>query len=64
MEETFGTVEYSKDKVNGWSNTVIDGCIKELVKSRKKFKYAVTCIIMQKNGAGLQAAGNFIHIQS
>ena len=49
-------VVYVKDKVNDWCRQIIDNCIKELAKLQKPFKYAVTCIITQNNGAGLHTA--------
>ena len=49
-------IMYQKDKVNQWCQQIIDTCIKDLAKLNKPFKYAVTCIIMQNNGSGLQSA--------
>ena len=49
-------IAYQKDKVNQWCQQIIETCIKDLAKLQKPFKYAVTCIIMQTNGAGLQSA--------
>ena len=51
-------IVYQKDKINQWSQTIIESCVKDLAKLDKKFKYAVTCIIMQNNGAGLQSAAS------
>ena len=49
-------IVYQKDKVNQWCQQIIDTCIKDLAKLDKPFKYAVTAIITQNNGAGLQSA--------
>ena len=49
-------IAYQKDKVNQWCQQIIETCIKDLAKLQKPFKYAVTCIIMQNNGCGLQSA--------
>ena len=49
-------IVYQKDKVNQWCSQIIDTCIKDLAKLNKPFKYAVTCIISQNNGSGLQSA--------
>ena len=46
-------IAYQKDKVNQWSQVIIESCIKDLCKLQKPFKYSVTCIIMQNNGSGL-----------
>ena len=49
-------IEYQKEKVNQWCHNIIDNCIKDLAKLQKPFKYAVTCVIMENNGSGLQTA--------
>jgi Tctex-1 family. len=46
-------VMYIPKKVNEWSNSVITGTLKGLQSLNRPFKYVVTVIIMQKNGAGL-----------
>lgn len=53
-------VQYDQDRVTAWTNSIIDTCLKDLQAMGKPFKYIVTCIITQKNGAGLHtAAGAF-----
>ena len=49
-------IAYHKYKVNQCFQQIIEACIKDLAKLQKPFKYAVTCIIMQNNGSGLQSA--------
>lgn len=49
---------YNGKKVNDWINTIVDACLKELQSLNRPFKYVVTCIIMQKNGAGLDTAAS------
>mmetsp|Transcript_6506 Transcript_6506/g.19771 ORF Transcript_6506/g.19771 Transcript_6506/m.19771 type:complete len:116 (-) Transcript_6506:599-946(-) len=44
---------YNPKKVNDWINTIVDACLKELQSLNRPFKYIVTCLIMQRNGAGL-----------
>ena len=39
------SIEYQREKVNQWSQQIIEGCIKDLAKLQKEFKYVVTCII-------------------
>ena len=58
-----GSVPYSKEKVNDWCRQIIEGCIKELSKLQKKFKYTVTCVIAQNNGCGLHTAGKPINLK-
>ena len=36
---------YNLEKVNQWTQQIIEQCIKELAKLNKQFKYMVTCII-------------------
>jgi dynein light chain Tctex-type 1 len=47
---------YNSKKVNEWTNTIVQTCLKELQALDTPFKYIVTCIIMQKNGAGLNTS--------
>jgi dynein light chain Tctex-type 1 len=51
-------VMYNQEKVNSWINTIVDTCLKELQSLNRTFKYIVTCIIMQKNGAGMNTAAS------
>uniref|UniRef100_A0AAR2IT73 Dynein light chain Tctex-type 1 n=1 Tax=Pygocentrus nattereri TaxID=42514 RepID=A0AAR2IT73_PYGNA len=53
---TIGGNAYQHSRVNQWTNNVVEQCLSQLSKLGKPFKYIVTCIIMQKNGAGLQTA--------
>ena len=41
----FDELQYNREKVNQWCQQIIEGCLKELVKLDKKYKYVVTCII-------------------
>ena len=47
---------YSSKKVNEWSNGIVTHCLKELQALGRPFKYIITCIIMQKNGSGLNSS--------
>lgn len=44
---------YNGKKTNEWSNAIVTHCLKELQALARPFKYVITCIIMQKNGSGL-----------
>ncbi|GFH12043.1 hypothetical protein V8C86DRAFT_2615315 [Haematococcus lacustris] len=50
--------QYSEAKVSQWTNICLENCVKKLAGLNKPFKYVVTCIIMQKNGAGLHTAAS------
>lgn len=41
------------DKLQEWIDLIIREVLEELVKLKKSFKYIVTCMIDQRNGAGL-----------
>ncbi len=70
MENTLGNASYQHTKVPQWTNNIVEQCLKRLSSLNKPFKYvgnisfwkrifnidSVTCIIMQKNGAGLHTA--------
>jgi dynein light chain Tctex-type 1 len=49
-------LHFMPDKVNTWCQAIMDQCLKEYARPKKKFKYIVSCFIMQKNGAGFQCA--------
>ena len=44
---------YQPKLVDNKTHLIVDACLKELQTLNRPFKYIVTCIIMQKNGAGL-----------
>ena len=58
--KTFGSssTQFQHAKVNQWTNGVVESCLASLTKLQKPFKYIVTCVIMQKNGAGLHTASS------
>ena len=46
-------VQYNPEKVNDWSNNIILSALKGLQSLNRPYKYCITAILMQKNGAGL-----------
>mmetsp|Transcript_28386 Transcript_28386/g.87827 ORF Transcript_28386/g.87827 Transcript_28386/m.87827 type:complete len:124 (-) Transcript_28386:638-1009(-) len=44
---------YDEAKVASWIDSVCDKSMEALVSLNKPFKYIVTCIMLQKNGAGI-----------
>jgi len=56
IEPVLGKNVYQPKKVHDWTSTVVEEVLKKLQAANKPFKYVVTCIIMQKNGAGLHTA--------
>jgi len=55
-QNVLGEQSYNPRKVHGWTSAVVEQVLKALQQASKPFKYVVTCIIMQKNGAGLHTA--------
>jgi dynein light chain Tctex-type 1 len=51
-------LSYNPKKVNEWTNTIVATCLKNLQELNRPFKYIITCIIMQKNGAGLNTSSS------
>ena len=45
-------------KINDWSNNIIAAALKGLQSLNRPYKYAITVILMQKNGAGLVSAAS------
>ena len=54
---------YVKEKANANINHLIDFVIRRLCQLNKPFKYSVTGIHMQNNGAGLNSCGKSSSIQ-
>ena len=50
--------QYNPKKVNEWTNVVVTACLKGLQNLNRPFKYVITCIIMQKNGSGLNTSAS------
>ena len=60
LQSTLSEQTYEQEKLGQWSQQVIDNTLKGLAGMGKPFKYAVSCILLQKNGAPLHtAAGAF-----
>ncbi|KAI9272697.1 flagellar inner arm dynein light chain [Phascolomyces articulosus] len=57
-ESTIQDSEYSHSKVPQWNKTIIESCLKRLKEKNKNYKYVVTCVIMQNNGAGFYAGSS------
>ncbi|KAL0481567.1 dynein light chain, partial [Acrasis kona] len=62
--------DYKHSLVSQWVNNIIETTMKKLTGLLKPFKYVVTCVIMQNNGAGFHTAsscywetcdGSYIH---
>jgi len=56
IKPVLGANVYNAKKVHEWTSAIVEGVLKNLQTGNKPFKYVVTCIIMQKNGAGLHTA--------
>ncbi|XP_033879182.1 dynein light chain Tctex-type 1-like [Acipenser ruthenus] len=58
VESTIGSSAYQHNRVNQWTSGVVETSLNQLTKLGKPFKYIVTCVILQKNGAGLHTASS------
>lgn len=58
IEATIGGNAYQHNKINQWTSNVVEQCLNQLTKLGKPFKYIVNCVIMQKNGAGLNMSNS------
>uniref|UniRef100_A0A3Q4HUM0 Dynein light chain Tctex-type 1 n=1 Tax=Neolamprologus brichardi TaxID=32507 RepID=A0A3Q4HUM0_NEOBR len=56
VEATIGGNAYQHNRVNQWTTSIVEQCLSQLSKLGKPYKYILTCVIMQKNGAGMQTA--------
>ena len=60
IDAVLANAPYKHAFVGQWTNDVVETCVKRLAGLNKPFKYVVTCVIMQRNGAGLHLS--LIHI--
>ncbi|XP_078413724.1 dynein light chain Tctex-type 1-like isoform X2 [Cetorhinus maximus] len=58
IEVAIGGNAYQPNRVNQWTTSLVELCLSQLTKLGKPFKYIVTTVIMQKNGAGLHTASS------
>ncbi|KAK7069952.1 Dynein light chain Tctex-type [Halocaridina rubra] len=58
IETVIGGNAYTNVKVSNWTSQVVENVLGNLSKLNKAFKYIVTCVIMQKTGAGLHTASS------
>ncbi|CAF1317933.1 unnamed protein product [Rotaria magnacalcarata] len=56
IESTLRHQSYQKTKVNLWTSNIVETIISALTKANQSFKYIASCVIMEKNGAGLHTA--------
>eukprot|EP01059_Diplonema_ambulator_P007212 TRINITY_DN16709_c0_g1_i1.p2 TRINITY_DN16709_c0_g1~~TRINITY_DN16709_c0_g1_i1.p2 ORF type:complete len:131 (+),score=55.68 TRINITY_DN16709_c0_g1_i1:38-394(+) len=56
IKQTLQGQAWQPKKVEGWTSNIIEHVLKRLAEMKKPFKYIVTCIIMQKTGAGLHSS--------
>lgn len=50
--------QYNDRRVPQWTSSCIEQCMARLAALQKPYKYIVTCMIMQKNGAGMHTASS------
>ena len=53
MRNKLQAEKWNPKKVDGWTKDLIEQALKHLLEHKKGFKYIVTCVIMQRTGAGL-----------
>merc|ERR1711963_110758 len=58
IKENVGNSQYDMKMITTWSNTILESCLVALSKLQKPFKYIITCVILQRNGAGLEMASS------
>jgi len=56
VDGVLSNATYSHTKVKQLTSMCIESCLKKLKDLNKPFKYIVTAVLMQKNGAGLHTA--------
>jgi len=50
--------DYDQKHVQDWANKAVEGILKSLQNKAERFKFVVTCTIMQRKGAGLHSTSS------
>jgi len=58
IDATLSAEKYNHAQVAQWANKVVEEVIKRMTAMNKPFKYICTCVVMEKNGAGLHTAAS------
>lgn len=53
-----GSSVYNQSEVSKWSSSIVSTTINKLTSRYKGYKFIVTCVLMQKTGAGLNTAAS------
>lgn len=51
--QVIGGASYSQSDVSKWSSAILDQSLAAVSRSVRGYKFVVTCVMMQKTGAGL-----------
>ena len=51
-----GVSAYRQSDVSKWSSAILEQALAAVSRSKKGYKFVVTCVLMQKTGAGLNTA--------
>jgi hypothetical protein len=54
------TSYFMADNIDNLSQCIVNDLMKELLKTKKQFKYSVTCFIQQKTGAAVNYGSSFL----
>eukprot|EP00164_Ancoracysta_twista_P001660 GFYU01002180.1.p1 GENE.GFYU01002180.1~~GFYU01002180.1.p1 ORF type:complete len:130 (-),score=30.87 GFYU01002180.1:234-587(-) len=58
IDVSVANATFQHNKVHHWTSGVIEQCLKRLSTLNRPFKYMVTCVIVQRNGAGMHTASS------
>eukprot|EP01013_Petalomonas_cantuscygni_P010385 TRINITY_DN23462_c0_g1_i1.p1 TRINITY_DN23462_c0_g1~~TRINITY_DN23462_c0_g1_i1.p1 ORF type:complete len:118 (-),score=10.20 TRINITY_DN23462_c0_g1_i1:169-522(-) len=56
VKAVLGSATWNPRKVDQWTSQIMEQCLKRLAELKKPFKFIITCVIMQRTGAGLHSA--------
>lgn len=58
IESNISNQPYHHNKVPQWNSNIVEMTLKKLSGLNKSFKFIVTCVIMQRTGAGLHVGSS------
>lgn len=53
IENIIANEPYKHSDVKGWNDSIVEQITERLIENSSSYKYIVSCMIVQKNGAGI-----------
>jgi dynein light chain Tctex-type 1 len=58
LDDVLKEQEYDQKQVQAWANTSVEKILQQMQQKAERYKFVVTCTIMQRKGAGLHSTSS------